>query len=77
MAVETFPRNVERDAQLVLAAMIGGFRAACSLAMTLPGFEKGPDTLLAHADWLKRQDTRYVMEVSKRAAELEKEDVTP
>lgn len=66
-----FEKNVERDARLVLTAMVGGFQAVCSQAMHMEEFKGGPDRVLEHADWLKSQDDAYIMEVSTRAAELE------
>lgn len=63
-----FKQNVDRDAMLVEAGMYGGFEAVCSCAMSLSQqgheeFRKGPDTVIAHAAWLKAQPQEYIASV--------------
>ncbi len=67
----TFEQDVDRDARLVLAGLQGGFQAVCAVAMMNPLFSDGPDAVLAHADWLKKQDPSYVTSVAVRASQIE------
>ena len=68
---KTFEQDVDRDARLVLAGLQGGFHAVCAVAMMNPLFSDGPDDVLAHADWLKKQEPAYVTSVAVRASQIE------
>lgn len=66
----TFTEDVERDARLVRAGMLGGFSAVCAVAMHYPEFKDGPDAVLAHAKWLKKRQP-YIAKVADAIADLE------
>lgn len=70
----TFEQNVDRDARLVKAGMSGGFEAVCAVAMFDPEFAGGPDTVIAHGEWLKAQPKTYIDRVIDKIMEEEKSD---
>lgn len=59
--------DVERDAKLVMAGMIGGFEAVCMCAMQL-GMKGGPDQVVLHSRWMKK-NKNYMKKVVKRVEE--------
>lgn len=67
-----FEKDLMRDVTLVKAGMEGGFEAVNMTAMMLyPETFHGPDDVLAHAEWLKKDET-YVTEISNWIAAHER-----
>jgi hypothetical protein len=66
----TFEPNIDRDAVLVAEGMRGGFQAVCSRALLMsqdyPELAGGPDTVIAHGEWLKAQPPEYVQQMVDR-----------
>lgn len=67
----TFAENVELDAQLVLAGMMGGMDGIMNFGYIYREIFITTNTVVDRCEWLKKQSDEYITKVSQRAAELE------
>lgn len=71
--MRTFEKNIELDAQMVLAGMKYGMEGVMQLGFRLKDIFTTTKMVTDRAKWLKQQDKEYIKQVSNRAAKLEKE----
>lgn len=65
-----FAEDIDRDAILLEAMLSGGIDKVRAMAMTMPDFGGGPDTVIAYANWMCHPARRtYRERVAKRIGE--------
>lgn len=67
-------KNIELDAQMVLASMKGGIDGLMQLGFRLKHIFTTTNMVTDRAAWLKEQSPKYIKQVSDRAAEIEKNE---
>lgn len=67
-----FDKNVELDARMVLAAMKGGIDGYMNAAFLRTNNFSNTNAAMERAKWLKKQNPKYLKEVTNRVIELEK-----
>ena len=68
-----FRPNIELDAEMVLVAIKGGMPELINWAFMHRDIFPKPDIAIDRANWLKAQSEKYIIKVSKRTAELERQ----